>query len=387
MGVRRRPGLSWSERNELWRRWKAGESCVDIAAALQRDPSRISRTVAAEGGIAPSPRRRARLALTAQEREEISRGIAQGTSVRGVARQLRRSASTISREIRRHGGRSDYRAQRADRRAWARTRRPKACRLATHRALRRAVAAKLAHQWSPQQISSWLRLTFPSDPDMQVSHETIYRTLFVQSRGVLKRELLRALRLQRQHRHARAATQVGHHAGHIPDAVSIRERPAEAADRAVPGHWEGDLIVGRGHTSQVATLVERQSRYVVLVRVPSRDTQTVMRALARRVQRLPRGLVKSLTWDRGTEMANHRDFTIATHVQVYFCDPQSPWQRGSNENTNGLLRQYLPKGTDLSKHSQAQLDAIALRLNTRPRLTLGFRTPAAKLAEIVASTG
>jgi IS30 family transposase len=385
--MRRRPGLSWSERNELWRRWRAGESCVDIAAALQRDPTRISRTVVAEGGMAPGPRRRSRLALTLTEREEISRALAQGVSVRGVARQLRRSASTISREIRRHGGRRAYRAQRADRRAWARTQRPKPCRLATHRTLRGAVAAKLAHQWSPQQISRWLRLTFPSDADMQVSHETIYRSLFVQSRGVLKRELLQHLRQQRQHRHARAATHVGHHAGHIPDAVSIRDRPAEAADRAVPGHWEGDLLVGRGHASQVATLVERHSRYVVLVRVPSRDTQTVMRALARRVHRLPRGLMKSLTWDRGTEMANHRAFTVATTVQVYFCDPHSPWQRGSNENTNGLLRQYLPKGTDLSNYSQAQLDAIAQRLNTRPRLTLGFQTPAAKLAEIVASTG
>ena len=222
---------------------------------------------------------------------------------------------------------------------------------------------------------------------MQVSHETIYRSLFVQSRGVLKRELMQHLRRQPRFRHARAASRVGHHPGHIIDAVSIRARPAEAADRAVPGHWEGDLLLGGGHASQVATLVERQSRYVVLVRLPTKDARTVVRALANRVRRLPRGLVKSLTWDRGTELARHRDFTIATNVQVYFCDPQSPWQRGSNENTNGLLRQYLPKGTDLSKYRQAQLDAIALRLNTRPRLTLGFRTPAAKLAEIVASTG
>ena len=385
MDVRRR-GMSSSQRNELWRRWQAGESFVDIAKALQRDPSTICRAVAAEGGFAPARRRRSRLTLTTTDREEISRGLAHGASVRSLARQLQRAPSTISREIRRHGGRAGYRAQRADRRAWARARRPKACRLATHPALRRAVAAKLARQWSPQQISGWLRWRFPSDPDMQVSHETIYRSLFVQSRGVLKRELLRELRKARQHRFARASTQVGHHAGHIPEAVSIRERPAEAADRAVPGHWEGDLLVGRGHASQVATLVERHSRYLVLIRVPHRDTQTVMRALAKRVQRLPHGLMKSLTWDRGTEMANHREFTVATNVQVYFCDPQSPWQRGSNENTNGLLRQYLPKGTDLSTYSQAQLDAIALRLNTRPRLTLGYQTPAAKLAEIVAST-
>lgn len=382
-----RPWMSCADRNELWRRWREGESLADIAQALQRSAPRINRIVAAEGGIARAPRRRSRLALTTTEREEISRGIATGMTVRGLAGRLGRAPSTISREIHRNGGRTSYRAQRADRCAWARARRPKACRLSTRPALRRLVAAKLARQWSPQQIVGWLRATFPSDPDMQVSHETIYRSLFVQSRGALKRELLQHLRRQRTYRHARAATRVGHYRGHIVDAVSIRERPAEATDRAVPGHWEGDLLLGRAHASQVATLVERQSRYVVLVRIPSKDTHTVVRALAQRVQRLPHGLMKSLTWDRGTELANHHDFTIATNVQVYFCDPQSPWQRGSNENTNGLLRQYLPKGTDLSKFSQAQLDAIALRLNTRPRLTLGYQTPAAKLAEIVATTG
>lgn len=381
-----RPWMSWAQRNELWRRWRAGESLVDIGAALQRAPDRIYRIVEAEGGLAPPPRRRSPLALTITEREEISRGIARGEGVRGMARRLRRAPSTVSREIRRHGGRALYRAQPADRRAWARTRRPKRCRLAVRPALRRAVAAKLARQWSPQQIAGWLRWTFPSDPAMHVSHETIYRSLFVQSRGVLKRELLQHLRRQRRFRHARAATRVGHRAGGIRDAVSIRDRPADAADRAVPGHWEGDLLMG-GHASYVATLVERQSRYVVLVRLPNKETQTVVRALTQRVQRLPAGLMKSLTWDRGTELAGHRDFTIATNVQVYFCDPQSPWQRGSNENTNGLLRQYLPKGTDLSTYGQAQLDAIALRLNTRPRLTLGYRTPAATLAEIVASIG
>jgi len=383
----RRSWMSWGQRNELWRRWRAGESLTDIALALERNHSRIYHIIEAEGGIAPPPRRRSRLALTATEREEISRGIAGGESVRSLARRLGRAASTISREIRRHGGRAGYRAGRADRRAWARARRPKRCRLAERPRLRRTVAAKLACQWSPQQIAGWLRMTFPSHPDMQVSHDTIYRSLFVQSRGVLKRQLLQQLRRQRQFRHARAATRVGHYQGRIVDAVSIRERPAEVADRAVPGHWEGDLLLGARHQSQVATLVERQSRYVILVRVPDRDTQAVVGALARRVHRLPAGLMRSLTWDRGTELARHRDFTIATHVQVYFCDPQSPWQRGSNENTNGLLRQYLPKGTDLSTYTQAQLDAIARRLNTRPRLTLGFQTPAAKLAEIVASTG
>jgi|SRR6185436_13402836 len=381
----RRPWMSCRERNELWARWRQGESLTDIAQALQRSVGRVQTIVAAEGGIAPAPRRRSRLALTPTEREEISRGLATGASARALARHLRRAPSSISREIRRHGGRQQYRARTADRRAWARSRRPKVCRLATESRLRRAVAAKLACQWSPQQIAGWLRTTFPSDPDMQVSHETIYRTLFVQSRGALKRELLQHLRREHRFRHARAATRIGHRQGRIIDAVSIRERPADVADRAVPGHWEGDLLLG-GRSSFVATLVERQSRYVVLVRLPNKETATVVRALAKRVQRLPHGLVKSLTWDRGTELANHRAFTVATNVAVYFCDPYSPWQRGSNENTNGLLRQYLPKNADLSTISQAQLDAISLRLNTRPRLTLGFQTPAAKLAEIVAST-
>ncbi len=381
----RRPWMSCRERNELWERWRRGESLTDIAQALQRGLGRVHTIVATDGGIAPAPRHRSRLALTSAEREEISRGLAEGLKLRGLARRLRRAPSTISREIRRNGGRQRYRAQTADRRAWARSRRPKVCRLATHSRLRQTVAAKLARQWSPQQIAGWLRGTFPSDPDMQVSHETIYRTLFVQSRGVLKRELLQHLRRQRRFRHARAARRVGHRQGRIIGAVTIRERPADVEDRAVPGHWEGDLLLG-GQSSYVATLVERQSRYVVLVRLPNKETATVVRALAKRVRRLPHGLVKSLTWDRGTELANHRAFTVATNVAVYFCDPQSPWQRGSNENTNGLLRQYLPKSGDFSAITQAQLDAIALRLNTRPRLTLGFRTPAATLAEIVAST-
>ena len=383
----RRGWLTWSQRNELWQRWRAGESVVDIAKALDRERTGVGRIIAADGGIAPRPRRRSRLALTTTDREEISRGLALGHSLRHVARRLGRAPSTISREVRRHGGRPAYRAHRADRRAWARARRPKACRLASRPRLRRAVAAKLARQWSPQQIVGWLRRTYSSDPEMQVSHETIYRSLFVQSRGVLKRQLLQHLRRHRALRHARAATRVGHHRGHIVGAVSIRERPAEAADRAVPGHWEGDLLMGARRASQVATLVERQSRYVLLVRVPAGDTRTVVRALTRRVQRLPRGLMKSLTWDRGTELAGHQAFTVATDVQIYFCDPQSPWQRGSNENTNGLLRQYLPKGTNLSTYTQAQLDAIALRLNTRPRMTLGYKSPAEKLAEIVASIG
>lgn len=379
--------LSWRQRNELWARWRRGESLTDIAAALARHRTSVGDVVASAGGITPVARRRSRLALTLAEREEISRGIAGGVALRQIARALGRAPSTISREVRRHGGRVGYRAQRADWRAERWARRPKRCRLASRPTLRRLVADKLARQWSPQQIAGWLRLTFPGDPERQVSHETIYRSVFVQSRGVLKRVLAQQLRRQRGQRRARAASRVGHYPGHIVDAVSIRQRPAEVTDRAIPGHWEGDLLLGARRASQVATLVERQSRYVVLVRIPKADTTTVVRALAKRVQRLPHGLMKSLTWDRGTELAGHRAFTIATDVQVYFCDPHSPWQRGSNENTNGLLRQYLPKGTDLSTYSQAQLDAIALRLNTRPRLTLGYHTPAAKLAEIVAATG
>jgi IS30 family transposase len=385
MGVRW-SRMSWSERNELWARWRRGESLGDIAQALDRVSSSVYDIVGAEGGVAPRPRRRSRLALTTTEREEISRQLARGVSLRAISHSLRRAPSTISREVARNSGRSLYRAAAADRRAWRQSRRPKRCRLATHPALRRAVATKLARQWSPQQISGWLRQACPSNPEMQVSPETIYRSLFIQSRGVLKRALLGQLRRQRHFRHARASARTRPRPGQILDAVSIRQRPADVADRALPGHWEGDLLEGARGT-YIATLVERQSRYVLLVRLPNKETQTVIRALARRIRRLPQGLMQSLTWDRGTELAAHRAFTMATNVQVYFCDPQSPWQRGSNENTNGLLRQYLPHAADLSGYSQTRLDAIAVRLNTRPRMTLGYRTPAAKLAEIVASMG
>jgi IS30 family transposase len=378
--------MSWTEKNELWTRWRRGESLREIARALHRVSSSIYDVVGAEGGIAPRPSRRSRLALTTTEREEISRHLARGGSLRAISRALRRAPSTISREVARNQGRLLYRGAAADQRAWRQSRRPKRCRLALHPALRRAVAIKLARQWSPQQISGWLRRTFPSDPAMQVSPETIYRSLFVQSRGVLKRALVRQLRRQHHFRHARASARCRPRPGQIPDAISIRQRPAEIADRAVPGHWEGDLLEGARGT-YIATLVERQSRYIVLVRLPNKETDTVVRALTRRIRHLPHGLMKSLTWDRGSELAAHRAFTIATNVQVYFCDPQSPWQRGSNENTNGLLRQYLPHAADLSSYNQARLDAIALRLNTRPRMTLGYRTPADKLVEIVASMG
>jgi IS30 family transposase len=378
--------MSWCQRTELWRRWRRGETLSTIARALDRVPGMIFNTLVQSGGLAPRPRRRSPLALTTTEREEISRRIARGESLRAIGRRLGRAPSTISRELRRNGGRRWYRATSADRRAWRRARRPKRCRLATQTRLRQVVAAKLAANWSPQQIAGWLRETFPSDPDMQVSHETIYLSLYVQSRGVLKRELVAHLRRDRRFRHSRHATTAGQRRGQIVDAVSIRARPPVVDDRAIPGHWEGDLLAGGRH-SHVATLVERQSRYLMLIRVRGKDTQTVVRALTRRVTRLPAGLMKSLTWDRGLELAAHRAFSIATNVHVYFCDPQSPWQRGSNENTNGLLRQYFPHGVDLSGYSQAQLDAVALQLNTRPRKTLGYKTPAAKLAQIVASTG
>jgi IS30 family transposase len=303
-----------------------------------------------------------------------------------LARQLGRATSTISREVQRHGGRRGYRAEAADRRAWRRARRPKPCRLAQSRRLRRLVAEKLAAQWSPEQIAGWLKSTYAGDATMQVSHETIYRSLFIQSRGVLKKALIQQLRRRRTMRRAQTARPMNTGQIAIRDGVSIRERPAEVADRAVPGHWEGDLLVGKAH-SQIVTLVERQSRYVLLIRVPTKETQTVVHALARHVRRLPATLRASLTWDRGRELAAHQRFTVATDVRVYFCDPYSPWQRGTNENTNGLLRQYFPRTRDLAEVSQRELNRVADRLNTRPRKTLGFQTPADRLAAIVASTG
>jgi IS30 family transposase len=337
--------------------------------------------VALYGGIAQAPRRRAPSALRFEEREEISRGIAARRSIRQIAREIGRSPSTVSREIRRNYGSQGYRAKRADRLAWERALRPKPCRLALHRQLRWRVAQRLALQWSPEQISGWLKQQFSTDQDMQISHEAIYRSLFVQTRGVLKKELTAHLRTRRQMRLPK-----NHNAksgqGRILDMVSIRERPAEAEDRAVPGHWEGDLVTGANDT-HIATLVERSTRFLMLVKLPKKDSATVATALAKHVRKLPEELRRSLTWDQGTEMHAHKAFTVATDVQVYFCDPRSPWQRGSNENTNGLLRQYFPRGTDFSRISQAQLNAIALRLNQRPRKTLGFETPADKLLEVL----
>ena len=378
-------GLSAEQNAELWKRWKAGQSLNEIGRALGKDHVVIQFLLARHGGIAPAARRRSRQALTLAEREDISRGIAGGGSIRQIARGLNRAASTVSREVVRHGGRWQYRAGAADSQAWESAARPKPCRLFLHPELRHLVASKLLQDWSPQQISGWLKSQYPEDESLRVSHETIYRSLFIQARGVLKQELIQHLRSKRRIRRSRHACVHGHSQGRIVDAISIRERPAEVEDRAVPGHWEGDLLRG-ARNSHVATLVERHSRFCLLVKVPGKDTATVVAALSQHVRKLPEALRLSLTWDRGLEMAQHKSFTIATDMQVYFCDPQSPWQRGSNENTNGLLRQYLPKNADLSSFSQSDLDAIALRLNTRPRQTLGFRTPADKLQASVAST-
>lgn len=380
--------FSAAERVEMWRRYKSGESLSQIGRSLGGlGRGSIFNQLAPSGGIAPRPRQRSARVLSLAEREEISRGLAADASIRSIAQRLGRAPSTVSREVRRHGGRyyrNQYRAGTADRRAWKWARRPKRCLLALNPQLQRAVAGKLQLDWSPEQISGWLKEQYPADESMRVSHETIYRTLFVQARGALKKELLGHLRGKHRIRRSRVARRQDAR-GQIVDAISIRERPAEVDDRAVPGHWEGDLLLG-SNNSQIATLVERQSRFTTLFKVPSRHTDVMVAALTRHIRKLPVQLRRSLTWDRGREMKHHKDFTIATEMQVYFCDPRSPWQRGTNENTNGLLRQYFPRGTDLSGHSQAHLDKIALRLNQRPRKTLGFKTPADKLQASVAST-
>lgn len=378
--------LSTKQLRELWKLWKEGQTLGAIGRAIERPLDSVYSVVRRHGGIPPRERTRHSRALSLAEREEISRGIAAAVSTRAIAQSLGRAPSTISREIHRHGGRSAYRASGADDRAWQRATRPKRCRLATHGRLRHVVATKLRADWSPQQIAQWLVLTYPNDPTMRVSHETIYRTLYVQARGALKKELITHLRRRRAVRHSRTSTTRAQGRGQIPEAISIAERPPSVEDRAIPGHWEGDLLAGTKQ-SNIATLVERQSRYVMLVRLPQRDAVSVAKALVRRVRHLPRGLLQSLTWDRGLEMAQHKQFTIATDVRVYFCDPRSPWQRGSNENTNGLLRQYFPKGADLAHVTQRQLDAVALKLNTRPRETLHWKTPAQVLALTVAPTG
>ncbi len=386
MGRRYGRGFTAAEKTALWDRWRRGESLKAIGRAFGKPSSSIHFQVSPHGGIRPAPRRRSKLALTLSERETISRGIAAHRSARSMARFLGRSPSTVSREVRRNGGYDRYRAAQADEQAWVRARRPKRCKLATIPRLRQAVARKLGLNWSPEQIAGWLKRAHPGEETNQVSHETIYRSLFVQARGVLKKELLQHLRFKRTMRRPRHANGQGDTRGQIKDIVSISERPASVEDRAVPGHWEGDLLSGPKN-SYIVTLVERHTRYVMLAKVTDKSTQTVVSALIKQAKKLPTELYKSLTWDRGKELTDHRRFSLATDIDVYFCDPRSPWQRGSNENTNGLLRQYFPKGTDLSVYSQADLNKVARQLNERPRKTLGFETPAERFNACVASIG
>ena len=386
MVYRTRIKYTAAQKADIWNRWQRGESLNSIGRLFDRPSSSIFNMLAPTGGIRPPPRQRSRLALTLAEREEISRGLACRLSLRAIATQLGRSPSTISRELHRNGGATGYRAVKADQAAWDRARRPKRCKLACNRSLSRTIATKLRLLWSPHQIAGWLKREYPEDESHQVSHETIYRSLFIQARGVLKKELQQHLRSQRAIRRSRHANQKRDGRGQITNALSIRERPASVEDRAVPGHWEGDLIAG-SNNSYIATLVERQTRYALLAKVKNKDTESVVSALIKQAKKLPSELYKSLTWDRGHELADHQRFTLATDIQVYFCDPSSPWQRGSNENTNRLLRQYFPKGTDLSVHSQAKLNAVARQLNERPRKTLEFETPAERFNACVASIG
>jgi len=386
MGYRPRIYYTESQKALMWERWQKGDSLQQIAQLFDRNHTSVQGILVRTGGIRPAQRHRSRLALTLAEREEISRAVAAGHSIRSMATLLGRAPSTISREIQRNGGQQWYRASQADQAAWDRAQRPKPCKLVQNRSLAGIVAGRLQSLWSPEQIAGWLKRTYPDDEARQVSHETIYRSLFIQARGALKKELLQHLRRTRVMRRSRHHTQKTGTHGRIVDAVSISERPATTEDRALPGHWEGDLLFG-SRDSQIATLVERHTRYVMLVKVAGKDTETVINALIKNARKLPQELYKSLTWDRGKEMAAHKRFTLATDIKVYFCDPQSPWQRGTNENTNGLLRQYFPKGNDLSGYSQAKLNAVARKLNERPRKTLDYETPAERFSQSVASTG
>jgi IS30 family transposase len=383
-----RPRIYYTETDKalMWDRWQKGESLQTIAQLFNRNHSSVAGVLSRTGGIRPPKRIRSEVTLSLSEREEISRGVVAGQSIRSIATTLSRSPSTVCREIKRNGGQQCYRANVADQAAWDRAQRPKICKLVQNREFTRMVAIKLKQLWSPAQIAGWLKRTYSNDESFQVSHETIYRSLYIQARGALKKELLGHLRRSRVMRRSRHHTQKTDDHGRISNAVSISERPASVDDRAIPGHWEGDLISG-SNNSHMATLVERHTRYVMLVKVNGKDTETVVNALIKHAHKLPGELYKSLTWDRGKEMADHHRFTLATDIAVYFCDPQNPWQRGFNENTNGLLRQYFPRGTDLSVHSQAKLNKVARQLNERPRKTLDFETPAERFNQCVASTG
>jgi IS30 family transposase len=374
--------LSPAVEEEIWVWLRAGLAAKPTARALGLSTSGVHGYLVRCGGIRPADRRRSAGRLSLIEREEISRGLAAGVSLRSIAAGLGRAPSTVSREVAGRGGRRGYRASRADQLAWSRARRPQVCKLATRPVLRDIVAEKLRQEWSPEQVAGWLKATYPKDPEMQVSHETIYRTLFIQSRGALRRELTKHLRTGRVIRRP-AGTRLPDGRGGRPGILNISERPAEANDRAVPGHWEGDLVFGK-RMSPVATLVERSTRFVMLVALPSgHKADLVADALAAKITTLPAALTRTLTWDQGHEMAAHATFTEATGIEVYFCDPKSPWQRGSNENTNGLLRQYLPRTLDFRTLTQADFDAIADQLNGRPRQTLGFKTPSQALAEVL----
>ena len=383
-----RPRIYYTDAQKelMWDRWQKGDSQEKIAQLFGRGHGSVARILVQTGGIRPPKKTRSKRVLSLAEREEISRGLVADRSFRSIAVSLNRAPSTVSREISRNGGRQHYRANVADKAAWDRAHRAKTCKLVRNPELARIVADKLQLEWSPRQIAGWLKRMYPDDESYQVSHETIYRTLFIQARGALKKELLQHLRRTRRMRRSRHHTQKTADHGQITGAVSISERPAEVQDRAVPGHWEGDLVFG-SKNSQIATLVERHSRYVLLARIKSKDTETVVNALIKQAYKLPRELYKSLTWDRGKELADHKRFTLDTDIKVYFCDPKSPWQRGSNENTNGLLRQYFPKGMDLSNVHQNRLNAVARRLNERPRETLNFETPAERFNQCVASIG
>jgi IS30 family transposase len=380
----RHPGddnLSNAERHEIRTQVAAGHSVEAVALAVRRSSRSVIRIVRAAGGVPPRARPRSELRLSVDEREEISRGLRAGESSRAIARRLGRAPSTITREVKANRGRNGYRAWRAELRRDRRARRPRTAKLARNSALRRRVEALLAARWSPQQIAWQLRQDHPHEPELRVSHETIYQSLFVQGRGALRAELTRHLRTGRTQRRPRGRLKP---AGSLRDMVLISERPAEVEDRAVPGHWEGDLLMGSLNRTAIGTLVERRTRFAMLVALPGGHTAEAVRsALAETVQRLPAELRRSLTWDRGKEMAEHVRFTVDTGVQVYFADPHSPWQRGSNENTNGLLRQYFPKGSDLSVHSQTHLDAVAAELNSRPRRTLDWLKPCEALDELL----
>ena len=372
--------MDQDKKNTIWKQWKAGSPMSEIAQKVSKPPATIFSYLRYHGGIQPRSRFRSNRVLSFRDREQIPRGLAAGESVRSIAISLDRSPSTISREINRNGGASSYLALDADQAAWKRAKRPKSLLLATNINLKKLVTSKLLIDWSPEQISGWLKIEFPEDESLRVSHETIYKSLFIQTRGLFRKEMRSHLRTKHKFRHSKQLRTASR--GQIVDAVSISDRPAEVADRAIPGHWEGDLIAGASN-SYIATLVERTSRFTILVKVSDKSTNVVVAAISKQMMRLPKLVKQSLTWDRGTELASHAKFTLATDMAVYFCDPSSPWQRGTNENTNGLLRQYFPKRTCLSNRTQRQLDAVAKQLNTRPRKTLGFETPADKLNQVL----